>query len=68
MVNYAEAVVLNSFVVHFVKLVWLVRKATEALPVESVAESSRGRYMAGSATLETSMRMGRPPIRLFCPL
>jgi hypothetical protein len=42
MVNYAEAVVLNSFVVHFAKPIWLLRKATGAPPVASVAKFPRG--------------------------
>jgi hypothetical protein len=42
MMNYVEVVVIISFVVHFLKLAWLVRKATGAPLVASMVESPRG--------------------------
>jgi hypothetical protein len=42
MMNYVEVMVIISFVVHFLKLAWLVRKATGAPLVASVVESPRG--------------------------
>jgi hypothetical protein len=41
MMNYAK-VMIELLVVRFVKFVWLVREATGALPMASVADSSRG--------------------------
>jgi hypothetical protein len=42
MMNYAEVMVINSFVNYFVKPIWLVRKATGAPLVASMVESTRG--------------------------